>query len=494
MKRQPGAVWAAGMLLCASLAWSQNSGTSSSQTGSTSSSQSLFTNSTPSAWSDATQNGSGDPGQSGGGTGTDNTSQTGAIGPQDTFTHPEQLPALDLFSDAISHTGISLSTFVGSGAQYVSTEGIPGYWDGLSNFGAGITVAQSRPTYGWVVGYNGGTTLTSGVSNYNETYLNQSASANLVWDFAKRWQLRVTDSYGYSADPFQPFLTFLGQPTPNNPNPVLYYPQSVVEGNTARLDLTYELGPHDIVNFGFGENFQRYLEGAVSSLYNSVSYSESAFYQHEFSKRLSLGGGYSFAALDFGHGESRAGVNTFQGFISYEFSSRLQASLWLGPELTGTKDIVPLFCEPGGCFVETQHASSWSVAEGGTLRWRISPVDQLSVNVSRGVSNAGGILGAADIYQVIALYGRPISRVWNFGVAANYSSSTSVSPLRAAEYLRSTTGTVGVSRRLFNDAWNLNAYYAFIHQKQNYVLLPVTTATSGFGVTVRYTWNHGLGR
>jgi len=525
MKRQLEMMLAAVVLLCAPLAWSQSSGTSSSQAGNSSSSQSgnsgssqtgyssssptnpsspsqpgssisspyLFTNSAPGAGLDA-QNGSGDPTQSDSPqNGGSDTSQAGSTGPQDTFTHPEQLPALSVFSDTISHTGLSINTSVGVTAQHVTTAGYGGYWDTLNSIGAGISLAHFKPSYGYFLSYNGGTDITTGYST-NEWTLNQSANAGFNWNFAKRWQWKVRDSYFYSDNPFTPYLTFFGSPTPNNPNPVVYYPQAVVEENQGHMDLTYQLSAHDILNFGGSENFQRYLRGGATSLWNSVSYGGSAVYQHQINAKMAVGGGYSFSSLDFGHGQSRAGVQTFEGFISYLFSPKMQASLWIGPELTNTKDVVPVICDQFGCFLEVIHQSSWSVANGGTFKWKIHPNDELDVNGSRGVSNAGGILGAAYIYQVLVTYGRPINRIWNFGVGINYSNSNSVYSYRAPQYLRSFSGTVGVNRKLFNsDAWNLNAYFGWIKQEQNY-FGPATSSTSGLGVTVRYVWDRGLGR
>jgi hypothetical protein len=230
-------------------------------------------------------------------------------------------------------------------------------------------------------------------------------------------------------------------------------------------------------------------------LYNSTTYSEGVFYQHNFSPRLSAGGGYQFAALDFGHGQSRAGVQTFQGFVQYVFSPRITASLWVGPQSTSTKDIVPVGCGPFGCFIEIMHDKSLSVANGGTFDWRIGKSDRLNVQGSHGVSNAGGLLGAAEIYQITGTYGRPLTRLWNLGVGLNYNNSNTViqGALRS-QYLRSVAGTVGVTRRLFNESWNVNAYYAFIHQSQDYFGSPATVSTSGLGFTIRYVWSHGFGR
>ena len=520
MKQQLGTMLAAGMLLCASLAWSQSSGTSSSPPGSSNSSQAgsssssqpssssssqpgssssspsgspslaqpLFTNSSP---DDSTQSGAGDSTQSGG---SDST-QTGSLGPQDTFTHPEQLPALDLFGDTVSHAGLRINTSAGTLVQNISNYGGPSTWDALSLLGGGISVAEARPKFGFVASYQGGVDISNGYYTSTLEEVSQTAFANLSWNFAKRWQLRAKDSYIYSSDPFQPFFTYLGQPTANNPNPVVYFPQAIAEQNNAELDLTYELSAHDVINFNGTESLLRYIRGGIADeLYNSVSYSEGAFYQHQYSARLAFGGGYQFAALDFGHGAERAGVNNFEGFASYVFNAHVQASLWIGPELTGTKDIVPVFCNQFGCFVEIMHDSSWSLAEGGTLKWRISPSNEVNLQASRGVSNAGGLLGAANIYQATATYSRPLSRAWNLGAALQYNDSTSVSNFRAEQYVKAFAGTVNVSRRLFNNSWTMNAYFALIHQNQNFFGLPDKSFTDGLGVTVQYVWSHGLGR
>ena len=191
---------------------------------------------------------------------------------------------------------------------------------------------QVRPKLLWSLGYNGGVSTTTGAVYSTYSNLNQAVNAHIIWAFANRWQFRFKDSYFYSDDPFQPFFTFLSAPTPNNPNPVIYFPQTVLEQNQATADITYLLGPHDSVDFYGGESFQHYLRGIATSnnsgfnpgaLWNSTTYSGGVFYQHVFSPRLSGGEGYIFTAMDFGHGQSRAGVQTFQTYVTYRISPRM---------------------------------------------------------------------------------------------------------------------------------------------------------------------------
>jgi hypothetical protein len=476
MKRQLGPILTVLVLLCAPAIWAQSGTTDPGQGSST-----TDPTQTQSGSTDSSQTGSGDLGQS-------------SSGPQETFSHPEQLPSLSALTEVTAHTGIKLDFSTGTVADYVTGNATgSNYWQNLNLFGGGISINQVRPTSLWSIGYNGGISVdnVAYAGGYNYTTLNQSAHARVIWEFAKRWQLRVKDSYLYSDDPFQPFLTYTSAPQPNDPDPVIYIPQAVYETNLGTVDLSYQLGEHDSINFTGSESFQRYLRG-YSGLWNSTSYSGGGFYQHEFSPQLSAGSGYEFTALDFGHGQERAGINMIEFFVTYKFSPRLSVSAWIGPELTNTKDIIPVFCTPYGCFYEIQHASSLDLAEGATVAWSGSK-QGFRAQYSHRVTNGGGILGAVSYYSATAGYVRSLNRDWALNVGVGYGNSLSISEFQANQYLDSLQGVVSFGRKI-GDAWNASVYYAVINQKQNYYQVPGTLTTNGVGVTVHYVWGHSLGR
>jgi len=557
MKRQLRPMLAAVALLCAPLAWSQSGSSDAGASTPSAPSQagsSIWQSSTPDAtqtqngtanpsqtgtadpaqngWPDAaqqspptpaqaawpdsssqngptdgSQNGAPDTTSAAGGGGLDDGSQLGLGGPQATFSHPEKLPAMTMFTDQISHTGYTFTFSAGEVAQYLSGGygNSPGYWDNLNLVNAGLNIVQVRPTLLWSLGYNGGVSTTTGAVYSTYSNLNQAINAHIIWAFAKRWQFRFKDSYFYSDDPFQPFFTFLSAPTANNPNPVIYFPQTVLEQNQGTADITYLLGPHDSVDFYGGESFQHYLRGIATSnnsafnpgaLWNSTTYSGGVFYQHVFNPRLSGGEGYIFNALDFGHGQSRAGVQTFQTYGTYRISPRISVSGWVGPERTGTKDIVPLICFPSGCLIEVMHMTYWNVAEGATFSWAAPHGNSFGAQYSHSITNGGGLFGAVRYYQVVATFSRPVSRNWSFAAGAWYSDSQSVSNYEGQSYLYSRQGTITFSRKI-NQDWNLSSYFALVHQNQNYygaLGLPASVTTTGIGVTVQYAWNHSVGR
>jgi hypothetical protein len=137
-----------------------------------------------------------------------------------------------------------------------------------------------------------------------------------------------------------------------------------------------------------------------------------------------------------------------------------------------------------------------NVAEGATLTYQAPHHNSLALQASNSITNGGGLFGAVKYYQFTGTYARPINRQWNVAVGLLYAHSDSITSSTGDQFLHSAQGTVSFSRKL-NNAWNLNAYYAYIHQTQNYYGqygLPTTVATSGLGVTVQYTWNHSMGR
>lgn len=529
MKRQLGSMLAVLALFCAPLAWSQSgsadggSSSASAPSGSTSSGGSSSDSSSGESTSGVGTPSGAAPGGSAGGSGIysgttssdpyfqvasggqdgsspspdgqDNPDNTQSnTGPQSTFNHPELLPPITAITDVTHNTGVVLSLNTGSLSNYVwGGSGQPSYWQNIGMWSGGIGFSQIRPTSLIQLGYTGGVSLSSlSVGPYsNYTTLNQSGNARILWNFAKRWQMRIKDTYLYTDNPFAPFLTYASDPTPNQPNPTVYFPQAVIEQNVGSVDVSYRLTAHDSITVNGSESLQNYLRG-TTGLWNSYTWSGGAFFQHMFNPQFSAGFGYNFSALDFGHGQSRAGVQMFEGFITYKFNHGLSVSGWVGPEYTTTKDLIPIFCTPYGCLIEEKHDSQWDVAEGGTVAYSHNG-NSIRVQTSHRVTDGGGILGAVNLYQATLAYSRPISRVWGFAAAIMYDNSVSVSPFRSNQYWDATQGMINFSRK-FGESWNGAVYLLFINQSQNFYGTPGTSSTAGLGLTLRYVWGHELGR
>jgi hypothetical protein len=477
MKRQLGLSLVVLAILAVQPAWSQ---TDSDQS--------------PSGSMDQSQNGYANQSQNG----ATDQSQPSSTGPQVAYTHPEELPPLTLLNEVTANTGINLSLLTGLATNYDSygTSSSRNYWQTLGTLAGGLHITQIRPTLFWDVRYNGGASLSTvtlpGAPNYST--LNQEGGAKIRWQFTKRWQLAVDDRYIYTDDPFAPYLTVEGVPTFNNPNPVIYIPRAITEMNVGSVYLTYQMGPHDTLNFTGGESFQRYIRTSLSAD-NSYAYSGGTNYQHDFSARFSAGAGYNFTALDYGHGVSRSGIQGVTGFASYQLSPSMFVTAFAGPEYTASKDIVPTFCFPGyGCFgYHPVYEAQWSAAEGATFGWTRAR-NALRLGFRHQNSDGGGLLGTVRLYQATAAYRRALSQRWDFSAGISYNNSLSISQYHANEFLKLLQGTVNFSRNI-SQSWKATIYYALIHESQNYSTpQPSTLGTNGVGISLRYSWGHSLGR
>jgi len=398
-----------------------------------------------------------------------------------------------MINDVAHNTGVGFSLNAGSLTDYVWGSHGQGYWQNMALWAGGVNFSQLRSTSIVQLGYIGGVNMTNitipGATTY--TQLSQQASARILWNFANHWHLKIKDNYIYTDDPFAPFLTFVSEPNPNQPNPTIYVPNAVIEQNQGSIDLSYRLTAHDSISFSGSESLQKYIRGA-SGLWNSYTYSGGVFYQHLFNPNLAAGFGYNYSALDFGHGQSRAGTQMFEAFAMYKFSPAFSVSGWVGPQLTNTKDLIPIFCSPYGCLIEEMHNSQWNIAEGATVSY-YKGSNSIRANFSHRVADGGGILGATEMWLATVAYARPISRLWGFSSALMFSKSDSISNIRANQYWNAAQGMMNFTRKI-GESWNGSLFLLFIDQKQNFYGTPGTSATAGFGVTLRYTWGHSLGR
>ena len=109
-----------------------------------------------------------------------------------------------------------------------------------------------------------------------------------------------------------------------------------------------------------------------------------------------------FGSLDFGHGQSRSGIQMIQAFASYALGPHMISDGWVGPEYTATKNKVPIFCTPYGCFIEMFHnARGTSPSEGilaGTDSAMASPVAFRQVDFRRWHR-----LGIVRVYRLRAI-------------------------------------------------------------------------------------------
>src|SRR5271166_615672 len=441
-------------------------------------------------------------------TGSSDSSQSGATGsspqdqssngPQPVFSHPENNPPLAFVGEITSHNYIRLgmgaslaydtNALAFSAQSYSQTQGI---------FTPSIHLTQTRPKVTWYVSAAGGLT-TSNAPGYTTTS-NPSLQGGLLYQISQRWQLNVSDTYLYTLDPFQQYTVYGGAPTFNQPNPTTYAPLTRTESNSAFVDLTYQMSAHDSMTFTGTENFTQYTNSGytsapLSSLYNSYAWGGVAQYQHVFSPRVSAGGSYSYTALDYGHGQSRSGIQSIQGFATYKIHPNMSLTGWVGPDYTATKNVVPILCTPFGCYYEVFHNASWSEAFGGNFAWS-GRRDTASLSFSKAITDGGILFGISQTYLVRGSYSRQLAPRWSLNLSTLWGDNTGYATRFQAQHLNSLTAYAGVTRQV-TPALSAAAQYVFFHETQRN-LRGATVPTwndNRFQFTLQYTWGHSLGR
>jgi len=423
---------------------------------------------------------------------TDSTSQQTSEGPQPVFTHPEGRPPLALLDEVTQHNyinlGLGLTTAYDSNAAAFSY--LP-YSQTMFIASPSVQLRQTRPTVTWYFGAYGGLTTSTIPGYYNTS--NPSANAGFLWQIDHHWQLSASDTYMYTFDPFRQYFVLSSPPTYNQPNPTIYVPLTTTEANYGNVDLTYQINAHDSITFTGTENFRRYLHNTYSA-YNLYSWGGVGVYQHVFSPRLSAGGAYSFTALDFGHGQSRSGINFFQLFASYQIAPHMSVSGWVGPEYTSTKNLVPILCTPYGCFIEVAHNSSWDESFGGNFSWQ-GERNAATVGFYKAISDGGILLGVVKLYQFDGNYVRQLNPRWSFNIGALYGNNTGYSTQFHFRHLNSFTGNLSLSRQITPTWTAILQYLRYWETQQNIIGAAAPKWTDNrIQFTLQYYWGHSLGR
>jgi hypothetical protein len=175
----------------------------------------------------------------------------------------------------------------------------------------------------------------------------------------------------------------------------------------------------------------------------------------------------------------------------------MSISGWVGPQYSATKTIVgipvPIPIPP---FVQivyvTTHDTLWSTALGVNFGWR-SQRNSVRAGFSRSVSDGGGIIATALVNSVNGSYHRMFTSKMDLTLGAQYfrDSSTTVSSRTFNNVNLNAALTYKLARSLDATAW-----YAYLHQTQSNAFLIGSGNYSAniLSFSVKYTWNHPLGR
>ncbi len=414
-----------------------------------------------------------------------------SVGPTPTYVHPEQLPSLDFVSQAVENSSLKLGVNVG--ASYDSDGAFDPNYGSVTRLFVLPTIGlkQLRSNLAWSFDYTGG--LSAYPDGKQANSFSNGARADILYQFAPHWQLHLNDLFLYTTDPFYGGYSTSSLP-PNIPNPTIYNPNGTTLSNIGEMDLSYQITAHDTLTMTGASTIRRLSNEAISLgqddfLANMVEYSGTANFNHQVSPKLSLGGSYSFTSLDFGRGQQRSGIQTFQGTVSYQVNPNISVSVWAGPEYTAVKNEIVIFFFP-----IVVHETQWSPSGGISFSWKDTR-NAFRASYYKQITDGGGIIGTTSLNQVITDYRRQLNARWNLTAGILYGDNVSVSQLINSNKrkLESITARVGLGWKL-TPSLHADFFYAYVHESQQNIYQFPTWNDNRLTVTLAYRWEHPLGR
>jgi hypothetical protein len=416
-------------------------------------------------------------------------------GPKPAYVYPDTTPSLDFLSESIENSSITLG--ISTGVSYYSNAYATAttssdWW--LFHVTPSIHIQQYFPEFSWNAGYSGGYqtyAYQGGRVNQNNNLFSQVANAGFLWQMSPHWQLSANDSFQYSANPFDSFLTIPGTPTMNNPNPIVYTPLTQYTLNRGQMTLTDQLTKVDTLSFNGTANLRRTSTyNLVTSVpfYNLVSYGGRASYAHQLSPRLTLGAGYDFNSLDFGKGQQRSGIQTISATIDYLIRPNMTISGWIGPEYTMTKSVlvIPIF----GPII--RHDSLWSTSLGADFAWHTTR-NSARASYSRQISDGSGLIATSQVNNVSGDYRRMLTPKWDATVGGTlYHDVSTLTPNRS---FNNFYVNAGVSYKISKNFVAVGSYgYTRLTQSNAFLIGSGGYSANILSASISYSWNHPLGR
>jgi hypothetical protein len=181
--------------------------------------------------------------------------------------------------------------------------------------------------------------------------------------------------------------------------------------NDATGGLSYQISPHSMVGgSGSVDTLNFTTSTQTSGLYDSNSYGGRGFYNYRLSASQYLGGIYEFAntVTDSTVGQYETQTNTIDGFYTIYLTKALSLSVAGGPQ------------HYHGEQAPNPATHGWTPAVSASMGWQ-TPRTSFAANFSRTVNGGQGLFGAFYSTSASAVGRWQISRLWNAGLAVNYT-------------------------------------------------------------------------
>ena len=362
-----------------------------------------------------------------------------------------------------------------------------------------IQLDQTRSRLEWTLGYSAGFTANQRLTQRNQG--SHDLTGKLHYRLSPHVDLRLSDNFLDTTGFFQQFQNGLGTPVTgpiNQPNPTLVTPLARSLSNTANADLSYQFSAADVMGVGgtFYDSHYREVPVGAAQLTDTSTRSGEAYLNHRFTARNWTGVTYKYQRMVLG---ATGNLDTTQSVLlthSIYFREHTTLSFFAGPEYSQldtpvvTMNIAPPIIS-FATVINSEH--TLSAALGATFGWQ-GRLSSVRVQVTRQISDGGGVLGAVQLTSVGAGVRRQLTKSTSGNLGVTYGHNRELGQSSAGvPVLNSASGSVGLQQQL-GQSFLLAMSYGRDFQKGG-TFAPNGTINHNRGsISISYNFTRPLGR
>jgi hypothetical protein len=326
-----------------------------------------------------------------------------------------------------------------------------------------IALNKATPRQNLVLSYSPGFTFYQRTSTLDST--GQSAAVNFQYRLNPHTTISLSDSFQKSSNVFDQLYPASGGSISGSSQTqaaAVVAPYANQLRNTANVGLSYQFSTNGMIGAEGSVSENNYPDPSQASEFsNSSTVGGSVFYSRRFSERQYFGVTYQYsrsqanpvnAQANPATAQTQVQTHTLLAFYTIYLNPKLSLSLSGGPQYT---DAV----QP-----PSPSTSSQTPSVTASIGWQRSHTNFVA-SYSRTVTGDSGLQGAYNSNSVAASAVWQIRRTWAVSSAANYASTTDITPSFSASNPGGETisGTLSVQHSM-SEHLNLNIGYAHLHQ------------------------------
>lgn len=325
-----------------------------------------------------------------------------------------------------------------------------------------ISLTETRPRVEWTFDYGPGIEISQ--KAFFRNVFAQKLKGNLVWLVSPHGTLSVEQYYSVTTDPFGSGTGIAPGPIVS-PNETIFLPNVRQTWLLSHVLYSYRSSAQTTMGAGGSYQLQSFdsipQSGQTTALIHSQTASGEAYISHQFTARNQLGLQYGAQVLKFEQVDARTTTHSFLVFDQTNFSSHSILTLYGGPEYSLTANQVELNL---GFVIVTipVRANQWSGSGGLLYEWT-GDRWAASIDVSRGISNGGPLIGAVELTTGKARLAWQFAKNWSLSSTIAGADDQLLATGGSNNELRTYSGQIGIRRQLGRD-FNVNWFYERLNQ------------------------------